>query len=134
MHLGSRILQIEKTRWRATLPAVGSPFTNTWTAVAVSDTHEEFLDAGHLYQPRKKLLRDEDTNKSWLQDLGKRISTLGYESWAREFQLAVDSNKSNIPDAVRGKASNSYILAPGLFDSYLKNKLIRWLARNELRF
>ena len=103
--------------------------------IKLADIHEEFLDAGHLYQPRKKLLWDEDTNKAWLQDVAKRISTLGYESWAQEFQLAVDSNKGNIPDAIRGKASSSYVLAPGLpFDSHLKNRLIRWLARNELRF
>ncbi|MGC2764190.1 MAG: DUF6817 domain-containing protein [Candidatus Acidiferrum sp.] len=103
--------------------------------IKLADIHEEFLDAGHLYQPGKKLLWDEDTNKAWLQDVAKRISTLGYESWAQEFQLAVDSNKGNIPDVIRGKASSSYILAPGLlFDSYLKNRLIRWLARDELRF
>lgn len=102
--------------------------------IKLADIHEEFLDGGYLYQPGKKLLWDEDTNKSWLQDVGKRISTLGYESWAQEFQLAVDSNKGNIPDAIRGKASSSYIQAPGLFDSHLKNRLIRWLARVELRF
>jgi len=103
--------------------------------IKLADIHEEFLDAGHLYQPGKKLLWDEDTNKAWLQDVAKRISTLGFESWAQEFQLAVDSNKGNIPDVIRGKASSSYILAPGLlFDSYLKNRLIRWLARDELRF
>jgi (p)ppGpp synthase/HD superfamily hydrolase len=97
--------------------------------VKLADIHEEFLDAGHLYQPQKKLLWDEDTNKSWLQDVGKRISTLGYESWAQEFHLAVDSNKGNIPDAIRGKASSSYVLEPGsLFDSHLKNRLIRWLT------
>jgi len=102
--------------------------------IKLADIHEEFLDDGYLYQPGKKLLWDEDTNKSWLQDVGKRISTLGYESWAQEFRLAVDSNKGNIPDAIRGKASGSYIQAPGLFDSHLKNRLIRWLARVELRF
>ena len=102
--------------------------------IKLADIHEEFLDAGHLYQPGKKLLWDEDTNKSWLQDVGKRISTLGYESWAQEFRLAVDSNKGNIPDAILGTASRSYIQAPGLFDSHLKNRLIRWLARVELRF
>jgi (p)ppGpp synthase/HD superfamily hydrolase len=102
--------------------------------IKLADIHEEFLDAGYLYQPGKKLLWDEDTNKSWLQDVGKGISTLGYESWAQEFQRAVDSNKGNIPDAIRGKASSSYILAPGLFDSHFKNSLIRWLARVELRF
>jgi len=97
--------------------------------IKLADIHEEFLDAGHLYQPRKKLLWDEDTNKAWLQDVGKRISTLGYESWAQEFQQAVDSNNGNIPDAIRGKTSSSYVLAPGLlFDSYLKNRLIRWLS------
>jgi (p)ppGpp synthase/HD superfamily hydrolase len=58
--------------------------------IKLADIHEEFLDAGHLYQPGKKLLWDEDTNKAWLQDVAKRISTLGYESWAQEFQLAVD--------------------------------------------
>jgi (p)ppGpp synthase/HD superfamily hydrolase len=103
--------------------------------IKLADIHEEFLDAGHLYQPGKKLLWDEDTNKAWLQDVAKRISTLGYESWAQEFQLAVDSNKGNIPDVIRGKASSSYVLAPGLlFDSHLKNRLIRWLARDEHRF
>jgi (p)ppGpp synthase/HD superfamily hydrolase len=50
--------------------------------IKLADIHEEFLDAGYLYQPGKKLLRDEDRNKSWLQDVGKQISTLGYESWA----------------------------------------------------
>jgi (p)ppGpp synthase/HD superfamily hydrolase len=102
--------------------------------IKLADIHEEFLDAGHLYQPQKKLLGDEGTNNSWLQDVGKRISTLGYESWAREFQLAVDSNKGNIPEATRGKARSSYVLAPGLFDSHLKNMLIRLLARVEFRF
>lgn len=102
--------------------------------IKLADIHEEFLDPGYLYQPGKTLLRDEDPNKSWLQDLGKGISTLGYESWAQEFQLAVDSNKGNIPDAIRGKASSSYILAPGLFDSHFKNRLIQWLARVDLRF
>ena len=43
--------------------------------IKLADIHEEFLDAGHLYQPRKKLLWDEDTNKSWLQDVGKRIAS-----------------------------------------------------------
>jgi HD domain len=102
--------------------------------IKLADIHEEFLDEGYLYQSGKKLLRDEDTNKSWLQDVGVGISLLGYESWAQEFQLAVDSNKGNVPDAIRGKASNSYIQAPGLFDSRFKNRLIRWLARVELRF
>jgi hypothetical protein len=97
--------------------------------IKLADLHEEFLDAGHLYQPRKKLLWDEDTNRYWLQDVAKRIESLGYQSWAQEFRLAVDSNKGNIPDAIRGKASSSYILAPGmLFDSHLKNRLIRWLS------
>jgi (p)ppGpp synthase/HD superfamily hydrolase len=102
--------------------------------IKLADIHEEFLDAGYLYQPGKKLLRDENTNKSWLQDVGKRISTLGYESWAQEFQRAVDSNKGNILDAIRGRASSSYIQAPGLSDSHLKNRLIRWLARVEFSF
>ena len=99
--------------------------------IKLADIHEEFLDAGHLYQPRKKLLWDEDTNESWLQDVAKRIESLGYESWAQEFRLAVDSNKGNLPDAIRGKASSSYIVAPGLLsDSHLKDRLIRWLARH----
>jgi (p)ppGpp synthase/HD superfamily hydrolase len=99
--------------------------------IKLADIHEEFLDGGHLFQPRKKLLWDEDTNKSWLQDVAKRIERLGYESWAQEFQLAVDSNKGNLPDAIRGKASSSYFVAPGLLsDSHLKNRLIRWLARH----
>jgi (p)ppGpp synthase/HD superfamily hydrolase len=99
--------------------------------IKLADIHEEFLDAGHLYQPRKKLLWDEDTNESWLQDVAKRIESLGYESWAQEFQLAVDSNKGNLPDAIRGKANSSYIVAPGLLsDNHLKNRLIRWLARH----
>jgi (p)ppGpp synthase/HD superfamily hydrolase len=102
--------------------------------IKFADIHEEFLDAGHLYQPVKKLLSDEDTNKAWFQDVGKGISTLGYESWAKEFQLAIDSNDGNIPDAIRGTASSSYVLAPGLFDSHFKNRLVRWLARVDLRF
>jgi len=99
--------------------------------IKLADIHEEFLDAGHLYQPQKKLLWDEDANKSWLQDVGKRISTLGYESWAQEFRLAVDSNKGNPPDAIRGKAISSYIVSPGfLSENHWKNKLIRWLRRH----
>jgi (p)ppGpp synthase/HD superfamily hydrolase len=99
--------------------------------IKLADIHEEFLDAGHLYQPRKKLLWDEDTNESWLQDVAKRIESLGYESWAQEFRLAVDSNKGNLPDAIRGKANSSYIVAPGLWsDNHLKNRLLRWLARH----
>ena len=102
--------------------------------IKFADIHEEFLDGGHLYQPGKKLLSDQDKNKCWLQDVGKGISTLGYKSWAQEFQLAVGSNELNLPDAIRGKASSSYFQAPGLFNSKFKNRLIRWLARNELRF
>jgi hypothetical protein len=102
--------------------------------IKFADIHEEFLDGGHLYQPGKKLLSDQDKNKSWLQDVSKGISTLGYESWAQEFQLAVDSNEFNLPAAIRGNASSSYFQAPGLFNSKFKNRLIRWLARNELRF
>jgi hypothetical protein len=102
--------------------------------IKFADIHEEFLAGGHLYQPGKKLLSDQDKNKGWLQDVGKGISALGYESWAQEFQLAVGSNGLNLPDAVRGKASSSYFQAPGLFNSTFKNRLIRWLARNELRF
>jgi (p)ppGpp synthase/HD superfamily hydrolase len=99
--------------------------------IKLADIHEEFLDAGHLYQPRKKLLWDEETNESWLQDVAKQIERLGYELWAREFQLAVDSNKGNPPDAIRGKANSSYFVAPGLLsDRHLKNRLIRWLARH----
>lgn len=99
--------------------------------IKLADLHEEFLDAGHLYQPRKKLLWDEDTNEFWLQDVAKRIESLGYESWAREFRLAVDSNKGKLPDAILGKANSSYIVTPGLLsDNHLKNRLIRWLARH----
>jgi len=99
--------------------------------IKLADIHEEFLDAGHLYQPRKKLLFDEETNESWLQDVARLIERLGYESWGREFQLAVASNKGNPPDAIRGKANSSYFVAPGLLsDSHLKNRLIRWLARH----
>jgi len=99
--------------------------------IKLADIHEEFLDAGHLYQPRKKLLWDEETNKSWLQDAANRIEKLGYVSWAQEFRLAVDSNKGNLPDAIRGKASSSFVVAPGMSsDRHLKNRLIRWLARD----
>lgn len=102
--------------------------------IKFADIHEEFLDGGYLYQPVKKLLADQDTNKSWLQDVGKGISTLGYSSWAQEFQLAVDSKSENIPDELRGKNSSSYFLAPGLFNSHFKNKLVQWLTRVPLRF
>jgi hypothetical protein len=102
--------------------------------IKFADIHEEFLDGGHLYQPRKKLLSDQDKNKCWLQDVGKGISKLGYESWGQEFQLAVSSNELNVPDAIRGEASSSYFQAPGLSNSKFKNRLLRWLARNELRF
>jgi hypothetical protein len=103
-------------------------------AIKLADIHEEFLDNGILYQPRKKLLRDEDSSASWLQSVRKAISVLGYESWAQEFQIAIDSNQLNIPDEIRGKAGSSYIQAPGLVDSRLKNRLVRWLARVEFRF
>jgi (p)ppGpp synthase/HD superfamily hydrolase len=99
--------------------------------IKLADIHEEFLDAGHLYQPRKKLLWDEDKSESWLQDAATRIESLGYESWAQEFRLAVESNKGNLPDAILGKAKSSYIITPGLLsDNHLKNRLIRWLARH----
>ena len=66
-----------------------------------------------------------------IREVCKRIESLGYESWAQEFRLAVDSNKGNLPDAIRGKAKSSYVVAPGLLsDNYLKNRLIRWLARH----
>jgi HD domain len=103
-------------------------------AIKLADIHEEFLDDGILFQPQKKLLRDEDSSASWLQGVREAISALGYESWAQEFQLAVDSKPENIPAAIRGKARSSYIQAPGLLDSRLKNKLVRWLARVEFRF
>ena len=102
--------------------------------IKLADVHEEFLDGGYLYQPAKKLFADEDKNGTWLQDAGELISTLGYEPWAQEFQLAVAANKGNVVEAVRGTASSSYVLAPGLFDSELKNRLTRWLARIELKF
>jgi (p)ppGpp synthase/HD superfamily hydrolase len=99
--------------------------------IKLADIHEEFLDAGHLYQPRKKLLWDEDINQPWLHEVANRIESLGYESWAQEFRLAVDSNKGILPDAIRGKANSSYIVAPGLLpDNHLKNRLIRWLVRH----
>jgi hypothetical protein len=102
--------------------------------IKFADIHEEFVDGGNLYQPGKKLLSDQDKNQCWLQDVCKGIAALGYESWAQEFQMAVGSNELNVPDAIRGKASSSYFQAPGLFNSKFKNRLIRWLARNELRF
>jgi len=99
--------------------------------IKLADLHEEFLDAGHLYQPGKKLLWDQETNDSYLQDIATRIERLGYVSWAREFQRAADSNQKNPPDAIRGNACSSYFVAPGLLpDRHLKNKLIRWLARH----
>jgi (p)ppGpp synthase/HD superfamily hydrolase len=97
--------------------------------IKLADLHEEFLDAGHWYEPRKKLLWGEDTNQSWLQDVAKRIESLGYESWAQEFRSAVDSNRGNLPDAIRSKASSSYVVTPGFLpDNYLKDRLIRWLT------
>jgi hypothetical protein len=102
--------------------------------IKLADIHEEFLDGGTMYQPRKKLLRDEDSGASWLQGVRKAISALGYDSWAQEFQKALDSNSEHVPDAIRGEASSSYVQGPGLIDSRLKNRLVRWLARVEFRF
>jgi (p)ppGpp synthase/HD superfamily hydrolase len=97
----------------------------------LADLHEEFLDGGHSYEPGKKLLWDEETNACWLQDVARRIERLGYDSWAQEFRLAVEANKGNVPEAIRGKASSSYFVAPGLLpDDHLKNRLMRWLARH----
>lgn len=98
--------------------------------IKLADIHEEYLDAGHLYQPRKQLLWDEDTNNSWLQDIAKLIERLGYEAWAKEFQHVVDTNKQILPAAICGKARSSYILAPGWSSSHLKNRLVRWLSRH----
>ena len=53
--------------------------------IKLADVHEEFLDGGHLYQPAKKLLGDEDKNHFLASKRCQRISTLGYESWAKTF-------------------------------------------------
>jgi len=99
--------------------------------IKLADIHEEFLDAGHQYQPQKRLLWDEDANNSWLQNITKLIERLGYEAWAKEFQHAVDTNKQILPAAaICGKARSSYILAPGWSNSHLKNRLVRWLSRH----
>jgi (p)ppGpp synthase/HD superfamily hydrolase len=98
--------------------------------IKLADIHEEFLDAGHLYQPRKKLLWDEETNESWVQDAVRLLERSGYEPWARELQLAVDPNMRNIPVAILGKTCSSYILAPGLSSSHFKDRLVRWLSRH----
>jgi (p)ppGpp synthase/HD superfamily hydrolase len=100
--------------------------------IKLADVHEEFLDGGHLYQPAKKLLSDQDNN-SWLQHVARCLSALGHEEWASEFHEAVASNQGNIPEAARGTASASYVLAPGFSDSRVKNKLTQWLASIDLK-
>jgi (p)ppGpp synthase/HD superfamily hydrolase len=101
--------------------------------IKLADVHEEFLDDGHLYQPAKKLLADQDKNNSWLQNVARSLSVLGHEEWASEFHEAVASNQGNIPKAARGTASASYVLAPGFSDSRVKNKLTQWLASIDLK-
>ncbi len=99
-------------------------------AIKIADIHEEFLDRGTLFQPGKKILRDQDSDKLWLQKVATGISALGYEPWAQEFARDVDENSGTIPDALRGTASSSYFQPPGLLPQrHLKNRLIRWLAR-----
>lgn len=98
--------------------------------IKMADVHEEFLDNGQLFQPRKKLLWDTESNTSWLEDIANLIDRLGYESWARDFQRDVNIDEKKLPVAILGKASSSFILAPGLSNSSLKNRLVRWLSRH----
>ena len=99
--------------------------------IKLADIHEEFLDAGHAYQPRKILLPDEGRDDAWLQQIAHQLTILGHEKWAREFQNAVEENNIlNPPAPLCGTAPSSYILAPGWSKSRLKNKLIKWLSRH----
>lgn len=97
--------------------------------IKLADIHEEFLDAGHRYQPRKKLLWDEDNKTCYLQGIGRLIEELGYESWAGEFQHAIENTAPAIPPEIRGQARSSHILAPGWSNKRWKNRLVRWLSR-----
>lgn len=97
--------------------------------IKLADIHEEFVDAGHHYQPQKKLLWDEDKRPSYLQDVGKLIEELGYGNWAVEFRHAVETSTPEIPPAIRGQAKRSLILAPGWSNKWWKNRLLRWLSR-----
>jgi (p)ppGpp synthase/HD superfamily hydrolase len=98
--------------------------------IKLADVHEEFLDAGHLYQPRKKLLWDQDASASWLPDASQLIQALGFDAWAREFQRAIENRSRAIPAEIRGEASGSRILAPGWANSHWKNRVVRWLSRH----
>lgn len=98
--------------------------------IKMADIHEEFLDAGHGYQPHKKLLRDEDDRTCYLQDIGRLIRDLGHESWAEEFRRAIETSRPAIPPEIRGQARSSRILAPGWVNRRWKNRLLRWLSRH----
>ena len=98
--------------------------------IKLADIHEEFLDAGHHYQPKKKLLWDEDKSALYLQDVGRLIGELGYGNWAEEFRRAVETSSPEIPPAVCSQAKSSRILAPGWSNKRWKNRLLRWLSRH----
>lgn len=97
--------------------------------IKLADIHEEFVDAGHHYQPHKKLLWDEDRKMSYLQDVGRLMEELGYEDWAVEFRRAVEASSPEVPPAIRGQLRSSRILAPGWSNKRWKNRLLRWLSR-----
>jgi (p)ppGpp synthase/HD superfamily hydrolase len=97
--------------------------------VKIADLHEEFIDDGHCYQPQKRLLWDEETNTDWLEGIAELLDALGYADWSRDFRRAVAAGGTPRPDGLLGKAGSSFILAPGLSRSPLKQRLVRWLSR-----
>lgn len=98
--------------------------------IKLADIHEEFLDAGHLFQPRKKLLYDENKNNDWLHDVAKFIKGIGFDTWAIELQNAIDEYNMPLPSAIMSDARSSFILAPGWFNNHFKNKLVKWLSQH----
>jgi hypothetical protein len=98
--------------------------------VKIADIHEEFLDGGHQFQPCKKLLRDEETNGAWLEDVAALIEGFDYPAWSAAFRQAVAPVGQAPPLGVRGAASSSYLLAPGWPTTRLKHRIVRWLSRH----
>jgi len=92
--------------------------------IKLADVHEEFLDAGNCYAPRKKLLHDEDARPDWLDAAIDLAARLGTAEWGAAFREDVDSPSPRIPDAICGRKRSSFVLAPGMFGRRWKNRLV----------
>jgi len=95
--------------------------------IKLADVHEEFLDGGHRYAPRKKLLHDEETRRGWLDAAIELAGQLGSAEWAEAFRQDVDAGSPPTPDSICSRRRSSFILAPGLFGRRWKNRLVRKL-------